>query len=134
MRHILLLRSVFLTLLLCNLLFVDVMPYLFKLVLGLSGALVCFVLFKKVTDSLSMSPLLLCLTKWGRVTLGVYIIQAIVLEFLLPRYVSFAALPMPVIVTLMPVLSLLMLAFCLLAISTISRSQILAFLLFGREF
>lgn len=122
----------FLPLLFCKLWYINTEPYPFKLILGLSGALSCFVLFKIIFAKLTPTPFLESLARLGGETLGVYVIQAIFLEVLMPRYISFESLPITTIAVLMPLLSLIVLVLCLLLVHAINKSKWLASIMFGR--
>ena len=108
-------------------------PYLMRLLLGESGAVSFFILFKRTIGNLSPTPLLEKVAEAGGLTLGVYILQAIFLEYLLPNYISLKSLPLFSIVFLMPILSLIVLLLCLLVIDILRKSKVLAFLLLGRD-
>lgn len=62
-------------------------------------------------------------------TLDIYILQAILLEHVLPRYLSFAYLPMAAIIALVSLLSI-----AAPITATLSQSPLLAFLLLGRSY
>jgi peptidoglycan/LPS O-acetylase OafA/YrhL len=108
--------------------------YVTKLIIGLSGAISCFLLFKNTLGKMSTTPLLIKMAKLGGITLGIYVLQAILLEVLLPRYLDLTSLPIVWIVSLMPLLSLLALTICVLITNTINRSNIMGFLMFGNEY
>ena len=108
--------------------------FLFRLALGLSGALTCFFLFKLVIGKLQSTPLLERLAQVGGTTLGIYVLQAILLEYLLPRYMSFATFTMPVIIVLMPLLSFAMLVITYSIVQLFNRSRFLSCLMFGRAY
>ena len=72
------------------------------------------------------------LARIGEYTLGIYVLQAILLEFVMPRYVSFEAYSIPFVILFMPVLSLLVLGICLQIIKTIEHFPRLSFIMFGR--
>ena len=99
--------------------------------LGISGALACFILFKSTIGKLQPTALLEKLARMGGATLGIYVVQAILLEYLLPRYISFATLPMPVIIMLMP-LAMLMITYFI--VQLFNRSELLGFMMFGRAY
>jgi len=124
---------VFIVLLICKIYGIQTF-YITNLLLGVSGALSCFVLFKKYIGPLPPSPILNTLAKLGGITLGVYVIQAILMEFLLPHHISFKGLPLSVIALLMPILSIAEFIVCWAIIELINKSDLLAFLMFGREF
>lgn len=108
--------------------------YITKLFLGATGALSCFELFKKYIGALQPSPFLKKLAKLGGITLGVYVLQAILLEFLAPRYFSFDELPLTAITLLMPVISVFAFMICWAIIKIINKSDLLACLMFGHEY
>jgi peptidoglycan/LPS O-acetylase OafA/YrhL len=108
--------------------------YVTKLIIGLSGAISCFLLFKNTLGKMSTTPLLIKMAKLGGITLGIYVLQAILLEVLLPRYLDLTSLPIVWIVSLMPLLSLLALTICVFITNTINRSNIMGFLMFGNEY
>ena len=94
----------------------------------------CFILFKSTIGKLQPTALLEKLARMGGATLGIYVVQAILLEYLLPRYISFATLPMPVIIMLMPLLSLAMLMITYFIVQLFNRSELLGFMMFGRAY
>ena len=108
--------------------------YIFRLVLGMSGALACFILFRSTIGRLQPTPLLKKLARMGGATLGIYVLQAILLEYLLPRYMSIASLPMPMIVALVPLLSFVMLMITYSLVQIFNRSDFLSYLMFGRAY
>ena len=108
--------------------------YPFKLILGLTGPVACMYLFKATVGLLETTPILEKLAQMGRETLGIYVIQAIVLEVLMPRYISFSDLSLPTVVLLMPVLSLVVLIVCYVVIQIVNRSKFLGLLMFGRDY
>ena len=108
--------------------------YPLKLSLGLSGAIGCMYLFKATVGRLYASPILNRLAQMGSETLGVYIIQAIVLEVLLPRYINFSELSLPTIIVLMPVLALAVLIVSLAVIQIIKHSKLMGLLMLGHDY
>ena len=108
--------------------------YLFKLALGLSGALACFVLFQSTIGKIQPSPIFEWLARLGGATLGVYVLQAILLEYILPHYVSLEAFPIMGIVFLMPLLSFVALFVCFGLVQTIRKSRLLGFIMLGEKY
>lgn len=106
---------------------------IYKILLGLFGALFCFITFQKMMKSCTNSPIVKKLASWGGKTLGIYILQAIILETLMPLYISFTVLPISVIPLLMPLLSLIVLLLCLFIVRVIERNNLLSCLLWGQE-
>ena len=132
-RHWYVPSSAFVALLVCNLYFVEKYPYPLRLALGLSGALSFFILFKFLFSNATQN-IYIKLAKLGRATLGIYTMQAILLEYLLPRYLDLSALPMTAVILAMPVLSLLTFAICYLIYETICSSKLMGCLMFGLEY
>ena len=108
--------------------------YLFKLALGLSGALACFVLFQSTISKLQPTPTLEWLARLGRATLGVYVLQAILLEYLLPRYMNLTSLPYAMIILLMPFMALITLLVTYTIAQLISRLELMGWLLLGHAY
>lgn len=107
--------------------------YIFQLALGVSGALTCFILFQSTIGKLQSTPFLERLARVGGATLGIYIIQAIVLEALMPRYISFHEFPIVIVILLMPIMAFATLLFCIVIIRLINRSKLLELLMFGKK-
>lgn len=131
MRNLYLSHFAFIILLSIRLFIVDEAPYIIKLALGLSGAISCFQIFKYLIDRIKITPLINKLAQMGGATLGIYILQAILLEVLLPWYVSFERLSLSITILLMPILALLTLIVCLLVIRIIKCSNIMSYLMLG---
>lgn len=127
------LYPIFIVLLAISLLMPSNEIYLVKLVLGLSGALACFVLFQSTIGKLQSSPILEWLARLGGATLGMYIIQAIVLEVLMPRYMSVREFPIVMVILLMPLMAFATLILCIVIIRLINRSKLLELLMFGKK-
>lgn len=125
---------IFLTLFIIGVVFPFVRIYPFKLALGALGAITCFMFFKMTIGKYKPTPMLEKLAEMGGATLGIYVIQAILLEVIMPHYVSFKDMPMSIIVVLMLVISLVMLTICVVIINLLNRSNLLGFLMFGREY
>lgn len=124
----------FLLLLTLKLTIINEHVYVFKLLLGLSGAISFLLLFRKMFNGVPSSSLTDELARLGGGTLGIYILQAILLEFVLPRYLSLSENSMPVIIAIMPLLSISALIICSAIVLFINRSNIFGFLMFGREY
>ena len=108
----------------------------FQLFIGLSGSMffitLFYWLFADVHDTYSIS-----LAKWGQYTLGVYVIQSLLLETLLVRWVSFGADTLVLFDMLIgPLLTLLVVVICLWVnylIILMGRGKI-SLLLLGRDY
>ncbi len=123
----------FVLLMIPKLIYTNVDFYLYKLLLGLSGAVGCIYLFKEIIGKLAVTPILGQLARMGEATLGIYIIQAIVLEVLMPRYISFREFPIVIVILLMPFMAFTTLLFCIAIIRLINHSKLLNLLMFGNK-
>lgn len=106
--------------------------YIIKLVVGISGAYTCFSLFLKEKLMLQHVPSIFY--RIGETTLGIYILQAITLEYILPRYIQIDFLPSVIIPIIMPVISILLLFVYYWIVRHITMSRTLAFLLLGKNY
>ena len=114
--------------------FTYVWQLFYRIFLGLSGSLFFFSIFRRFLEPRTSTPLLNSLAQVGGVTLGIYVLQAIILETLMPCYISFSALSVSTIVWLMPLLAMVVLGVCLLIVRLIERNRLLSFLLLGKEY
>lgn len=127
------LYSLFVVLLAVRLLVSSNEIYIFRLVLGLSGALACFVLFKSILGEVQPSPLLDNLAHMGEATLGIYAIDSNILVVFLPMYISFRDLPIYLVVLLMPILALVEMIVCTTIIRVFDHSKILRLMILGKN-
>ena len=105
--------------------------YIVRLALGISGAYICYSLFRDGDNILKCQHKPSILYRVGEKTLGIYIIQAITLEYLLPRYIHIDNLPITLIVIILPISSILLLLIYYGMCNIIYKSKMLAFLMFG---
>ena len=112
----------------------DDSPYFLKLLLGLSGAFTCFTLFREGENMLISQRVPSIFIKVGEKTLGIYVLQAITLEYLLPRYFQIDCLPIMAIATILPICSLILVFIYYGMCDIISKSRLLAFLMFGVKY
>ena len=108
--------------------------YFLKLLLGLSGAFTCFTLFREGENMLISQRVPSIFIKVGEKTLGIYVLQAITLEYLLPRYFQIDCLPIMAIATILPICSLILVFIYYGMCDIISKSRLLAFLMFGVKY
>lgn len=125
--------SLFIALMIPKLIYTNVDFYLYKLFLGLSGAIGSIYMFKESIGRLALTSFLERLARMGEVTLGIYIIQAIVLEVLMPGYINFREFSIVVVILLMPFMAFTILIFCIVIIRLINRSKLLELLMFGKK-
>lgn len=108
--------------------------YIVKLILGLSGAYSCYSLFKDGENVLMLKSVSSIFYRVGEKTLGIYVMQAITLEYLLPRYFQIDCLPIMAIATILPICSLILVFIYYGMCDIISKSRLLAFLMFGVKY
>lgn len=106
--------------------------YVYRLILGLLGAYCCFMVFKKAFAHTTSSRFTTVLAKMGGATLAIYVLQAIILEYIMPQYISFSSLPLYIISMLMPIIAFGMLLIFYTIYCMICASQNLSLLLFGK--
>lgn len=128
-----LVAAIFLCMLIYSICYDD-SPYFLKLLLGLSGAFTCFTLFREGENMLISQRVPLIFIKVGEKTLGIYVLQAITLEYLLPRYFQIDCLPIMAIATILPICSLILVFIHYGMCDIISKSRLLAFLMFGVKY
>lgn len=105
--------------------------YIVMLVLGLSGAYTCFTLFREGDKILMQQRVPSVFIKIGEKTLGIYVLQAITLEYLMPKYVHIDYMPIMTIALILPLCSISLLFIYYGVCNIISKSRILASLMFG---
>jgi fucose 4-O-acetylase-like acetyltransferase len=104
---------------------------LYRIATGLSGSVALFVLFDKLFVSGERGAVA-GLARWGRYTLEVYMLQTVVLEILMARFLCFDSLPVALFGFLLaPILSLAVLAVLFCVIRVIYRSRFLSLVLFA---
>ena len=108
--------------------------YIVKLILGLSGAYSCYSLFKDGENVLMLKPVSSIFYRVGEKTLGIYVMQAITLEYLLPRYIQIDCLPITTIVIILPICSILFLFIYYGMCNILSKSRMTAFLMLGTKY
>ena len=114
------------------------MEYIYKvgyrIVIGLTGTLFFIALFEYLSIKLNIPGKAKSLSHLGEETLGIYLLQTLVLEILLRRYLSFDAIDSWLFnIVVAPVLSLILLVICHYIIVLIKRSRLLSFLCLGQE-
>ena len=107
--------------------------YIMKLIMGLLGAYSSFAMFKSFSVILSTGNILSIIIRVGETTLGIYVLQAIILEYLMPMYLDLSFFKVTTIEMCLPILSLLLTLFLYWVCSLINRSRFLAFFAFGAK-
>ena len=111
-----------------------ILSRLTKVVIGLCGALFFFELFIALFNSPSNSKLSAKLGEWGGMTMGIYILQAILLEKVLANIINFdSSSPIVFHVVIAPIISFVILVISVLIINTIRKNEYSAFLLLGEH-
>lgn len=106
--------------------------YVYRLILGLLGAYCSFIVFKIIFIHTTATRITNVLAKMGGATLAIYVLQAIILEYIMPQYISFSSLPLYIISMLMPIIAFGMLLIFYTIYCMICASQNLSLLLFGK--
>lgn len=128
-----LVAAIFLCILIYSICYDD-SPYFLKLLLGLSGAFTCFTLFRERKNMLISQRVPSIFIKVGEKTLGIYVLQAITLEYLLPRYIHIDYLPVTIIALILPICSLILLFIYYGMCNILSKSRMTAFLMLGTKY
>lgn len=105
--------------------------YIMKLIIGFLGAYSCFALFKGSSAILSSENIPSIIIRVGEKTLGIYVLQAIILEYLVPMYIDTSDIQIMTIEMSLPILSLLLTLLLYWLCNLISMSKVLACFAFG---
>lgn len=116
----------------------DISPlinYLYVLVTGFSGTFFFCSFLYWLSSKLKFIMAFQMISSYGQYTLGVYIIQTFLLETLLSNYVKLDLLFSPFLCNtiVIPSISLLILAVCILLVKLINNNKVLASLLLGNS-
>ncbi len=101
----------------------------YRILIGNCGALAVFLIFRLAFSSLRDNNII---CKVGRDTLGIYIIQAILLETILRQYVNFEGNQALFDYIIAPMVSLIMMALCYAIKRLLDQNQITRSWLLGR--
>lgn len=108
--------------------------HLYRIVIGIAGSLTFIILFQKTFGQNIKSQLFQICSSWGQYTLEIYILQFFILEKFLARYLNFDNLNFFLFNFIVsPLISIIILIACVYIIKLIYKSQIGAFLLFGKS-
>lgn len=106
---------------------------LFRMIIGIIGSLFFisffYNLYKKDKHNLYINNL--C-CDWGKYTLEVYILQTILLERILCKYICLDHMTYWLFCYLVPIFSLIFVIFCVYSTKTINKSKLLRKILFGK--
>lgn len=105
----------------------------YRLVIGFSGTLFWFSLFEVISDKVNTSHIGDRLARYGKETLGIYILQTFILETILAQYLPIDSVESFWLeFVFAPVVSIIVLILCLIIISLIEKSKYASFFCLGR--
>lgn len=107
---------------------------LYKYVMGLCGAVAFMALFEVIFAKPKSGRMISVSAEWGKMTLGIYVIQAWVLETALAHFVKFDGVPDSLFdFVISPLVALAVMAVCVCVIRLIRRNGFVSFLLLGTK-
>ena len=107
---------------------------LYKLTIGVVGSLAFIGLFCSIIPQEKTNKLISICCNWGQYTLGIYILQSMILESFLSQYIIMDNLNFYLFnFIIAPFISLLILILCIYIIKVMSKSSKLAFYFFGNS-
>ena len=112
--------------------FTNLFPSFFRWVVGVSGSVFFLTLFQKIYQS---NIFFQYFNRKGYYTLSIYILQTIIVEIILPLYISFQGINKWIyVLTIAPVMSLIILEICNIILVLISKNKTLVRLFFGNSY
>lgn len=107
---------------------------IYKYVMGLCGAIAFIALFDVIFSSPRAGRFFTAASDWGKMTLGIYILQTFLLERLLAGILNFDGVPDLLFdFVIAPLISLAVMAICVGIISIIRYNEYASFLLLGSK-
>jgi uncharacterized membrane protein YeiB len=104
----------------------------YRLVIGIVGSLSFIGLFFFLFPQEKANNLITLCGKWGQYTLGIYILQSVILEDIMARYILLDDLNFYVFnFVVAPIISLFVLILCVSIIKIMSKSKMLSYFFFG---
>ena len=103
----------------------------FRLLIGFCGSLFWFILFERIYKN---NKFFACLGKIGANTIAIYLLQTLILEYIINRKIDFPNMntwTYSLIIT--PLISLAVLGFCMIIISFVKKNKYIELLLFGKK-
>ena len=108
--------------------------HLYKLVMGMAGSIMILSLFIIGHKMCPPNRITNTLCKWGQYTLGIYLLQAIIVEHIMMRTLDFSNLSYPMFnFVVAPIISVLVLILCTGIINLIHRSRLTSLLILGEH-
>lgn len=112
---------------------IDVLFHIFRVTLGLFGASAIIFTTLSLQTIINKSGVIKILSKVGKHTMGIYLLQTIILEMLIKEYIHFNGYSVLVFDgILVPLLSLIVLIICLCIILLIQRNNKLSLIFLGK--
>lgn len=106
---------------------------LYKIIEGIIGALSFISLFHLLFHNKDNYYINRC-SDWGKYTLGIYILQAIIIETILTNYIELSHFDISIVnFILTPLISAGVFFICIFIIKTINHSRLLGLLFFGKQ-
>ena len=117
-----------------NSFFLAIISRLYQITIGIVGSLSLIGLFCSLVPQEKTNKLILLCCNWGKYTLGIYILQSLILETFLARYILLDNLNFYVFnFIIAPMLSAFILTLCVYIIKLISKSPRFAFFFLGNS-
>lgn len=108
---------------------------IYRVIIGVSGSLVCIMLFCIMDQYIPQSRIGRILSSVGQNTLGIYLLQVIIIEDILKRFIKCDGVNFYLFnFVIAPLISLLVLLVCVSIIKIIKRSRWASFFLLGKPF
>lgn len=104
--------------------------YVYKMIVGLLGGMTFMMLF--VVD-FKNNKTFKVIAKYGQLTLGIYILQSLILERLIGRIICFDMASFPFIYVISPIISISVIGVCVWIINAIKSSKSLALAFLGER-
>ena len=112
--------------------FLMIVSKLYRLIIGIAGSLSFLGLICSSFPQEKTNKFISICCNWGQYTLGIYILQSIILETYMAQFILLDDLNFYFFnFVVAPIISFFVLVLCVYIIKTMNRSRILAFLFFG---
>lgn len=108
--------------------------HMYKLVMGMAGSIMFLSIFIIGQKLFSPNRTTNTICKWGQYTLGIYLLQAIIVEHIMMRTLDFSNLSYPIFnFAVAPIISVIVLILCVGIINLIHRSRLTSLLILGEQ-
>lgn len=113
--------------------FLMIVSKFYRLIIGIVGSLAFIGIICSSFPQEKTNKFIFICSDWGQYTLGIYILQTLILETYMAKFILLDGLDFYLInFAITPIISLFVLVLCVYIIKIMSRSHILAFLFFGK--